>query len=140
MKNVGRSVEDEENKDILNEAEGIGTEATRANILDTLKKQDYITIKSNNIYVTEKGKTLCEIVKEDEISDVNMTAQWERYLKKIKNKQGIQEAFLGSIERFIEHLIEKVPNTFKNSNVKEHAKAIQSEKIVGHVRDVGKAL
>src|SRR5699024_6196363 len=43
MKNVGRSVEDEENKEILNEAEGIGTEATRANILDTLKKQDYIT-------------------------------------------------------------------------------------------------
>lgn len=131
MKNVGRSVEDEENKEILNEAEGIGTEATRANILDTLKRQEYITIKSNNIYVTEKGKTLCEVVKEDEISDVNMTAQWERYLKKIKNNQGTQEAFLGSIERFIEHLIEKVPKTFSNSNIKEHAKTIQAEKIVG---------
>src|SRR5699024_2778801 len=134
MKNVGRSVEDEENKEILNESEGIGTEATRANILDTLKRQEYITIKSNNIYVTEKkkeyitikknniyvtekGKTLCEVVKEDEISDVNMTAQWERYLKKIKNNQGTQEAFLGSIERFIEHLIEKVPKTFSNSNI-----------------------
>ena len=129
MKNVGRSVEDEENKEILNEAEGIGTEATRANVLDTLKKQDYISIKSNTIYVTEKGKTLCEVVKEDEISDVNMTAQWERYLKKIKNNQGTQEAFLSSIERFIEHLIEKVPKTFKNSNIKEHAKAIQEEKV-----------
>src|SRR5699024_9970826 len=96
-----------------------------------LKRQDYITIKSNNIYVTEKGKTLCEVVKEDEISDVNMTAQWERYLKKIKNNQGTQEAFLGSIERFIEHLIAKVPKTFSNSNIKEHARAIQAEKIVG---------
>lgn len=140
MKNVGRSVEDEENKEILNEAEGIGTEATRANVLDTLKKQDYITIKSNNIYVTEKGKTLCEVVKDDEISDVNMTAQWERYLKKIKNKQGTQEAFLGSIQRFIEYLIEKVPNTFSNSNIKEHAKAIQSEKIVGICPKCGESI
>src|SRR5699024_4500082 len=75
--------------------------------------------------------SLCEVVKEDEISDVNMTAQWERYLKKIKNNQGTQEAFLGSIERFIEHLIDKVPKTFSNSNIKEHAKVIQAEKIVG---------
>jgi len=140
MKNVGRSVEDEENKKILNEAEGIGTEATRANILDTLKRQEYITIKSNNIYVTEKGKTLCEVVKEDEISDVNMTAQWERYLKKIKNNQGTQEAFLGSIERFIEHLIEKVPKTFSNSNIKEHAKTIQAEKIVGTCPKCGESI
>ena len=140
MKNIGRSVEDEENKEILNEAEGIGTEATRANILDTLKRQDYITIKSNNIYVTEKGKTLCEVVKEDEISDVNMTAQWERYLKKIKNNQGIQEAFLSSIERFIEHLIDKVPKTFRNSNIKEHAQAIQEEKIVGTCPECGESI
>src|SRR5699024_7357915 len=140
MKNVGRSVEDEENKEILNESEGIGTEATRANILDTLKRQEYITIKSNNIYVTEKGKTLCEVVKEDEISDVNMTAQWERYLKKIKNNQGTQEAFLGSIERFIEHLIEKVPKTFSNSNIKEHAQAIQEEKIVGTCPECGESI
>lgn len=140
MKNVGRSVEDEENKEILNEAEGIGTEATRANILDTLKRQEYITIKSNNIYVTDKGKTLCEVVKEDEISDVNMTAQWERYLKKIKNNQGTQEAFLGSIERFIEHLIEKVPKTFSNSNIKEHAKTIQAEKIIGKCSKCGESI
>lgn len=140
MKNVGRSVEDEENKEILNESEGIGTEATRANILDTLKRQEYITIKSNNIYVTEKGKTLCEVVKEDEISDVNMTAQWERYLKKIKNNQGTQEAFLGSIERFIEHLIEKVPKTFSNSNIKEHAKTIQAEKIIGKCSKCGESI
>jgi len=140
MKNIGRSVEDEENKEILNEAEGIGTEATRANILDTLKRQDYITIKSNNIYVTEKGKTLCEVVKEDEISDVNMTAQWERYLKKIKNNQGTQEAFLSSIERFIEYLIDKVPKTFRNSNIKEHAQAIQEEKIVGTCPECGESI
>ncbi|WP_454538877.1 DNA topoisomerase, partial [Escherichia coli] len=81
----------------------IGTEATRASIIETLKKQDYITISKSKIYVTEKGELLCRIIAEDEIDNAGMTAQWERYLKKIRSQQGTQEAFLGSIERFVQH-------------------------------------
>src|SRR5699024_5394661 len=45
MKNVGRELENEEDQDILKEVEGIGTEATRANVIDTLKYQKYIKLK-----------------------------------------------------------------------------------------------
>ncbi|HDR5232743.1 TPA: type IA DNA topoisomerase, partial [Bacillus anthracis] len=41
MKTCGASVEDEESKSILKEVEGLGTEATRAGIIETLKKQEY---------------------------------------------------------------------------------------------------
>src|SRR5699024_8021289 len=51
MKNVGRDLEKEEDQDILKEIEGIGTEATRANVIDTLKYQKYINLKGKNIMV-----------------------------------------------------------------------------------------
>ncbi|MBX8958164.1 type IA DNA topoisomerase [Enterococcus faecium] len=133
MKHVGRAMDDKDSKDILKETEGIGTEATRASIIETLKKQDYITISKSKIYVTEKGELLCRIIAEDEIANAGMTAQWERYLKKIRSQQGTQEAFLGSIERFVQHLIEKVPQNFqeKKENIADVASHMKQEKVIG---------
>ena len=131
MKNVGGSSDNKENKDILKETEGIGTEATRANVIETLKKQEYIIVQKKNILVTEKAKTLCEIIKNDEITNADMTAKWEKYLKKIRNEAGTQEAFLKSITNFINHLMENVQETFKNSDIKNHVKEIESENIIG---------
>ncbi|EPI13851.1 DNA topoisomerase [Enterococcus faecium SD3B-2] len=133
MKHVGRAMDDKGSKDILKETEGIGTEATRASIIETLKKQDYITISKSKTYVTEKGELLCRIIAEDEIANAGMTAQWERYLKKIRSQQGTQEAFLGSIERFVQHLIEKVPQNFqdKKENIADVAGHMEQENVMG---------
>ncbi|MBK4764494.1 DNA topoisomerase [Enterococcus faecium] len=133
MKHVGRAMDDKDSKDILKETEGIGTEATRASIIETLKKQDYITISKSKIYVTEKGELLCRIIAEDEIANAGMTAQWERYLKKIRSQQGTQETFLDSIERFVQHLIEKVPQNFqdKKENIADVAGHMEQENVMG---------
>lgn len=45
MENAGRTIEDKENKQILKETQGIGTEATRANIIETLKKKNILFLK-----------------------------------------------------------------------------------------------
>ena len=116
MKNVGRTLDDEDNKDILKETEGIGTEATRASIIENLKSKDYIT-KGKNLMVTEKGLALCEVIKDDPISNAKMTATWEQYLKQINRKTGTQKAFLTSILNFIEHSIENVPNNFSSETM-----------------------
>lgn len=131
MKNVGRDAEDEENKVILKETEGIGTEATRASVIETLKKQDYITLQKNDILVTPKGETLCEVIQNDEIANAAMTAKWEKYLKKIRNHEGTQEAFLNSITNFIHHLIQKVPETFENSGVKVYVEKSETDTVIG---------
>lgn len=145
MKNVGRTLEEENEQDILKETEGIGTEATRASIIENIKNKGYIQLNKKYLEVTEKGITLCEIIKDDPIANASMTAQWEKYLNKIKEKQGTQKAFIDSIERFIEHTINTVPDNFKNSDIKVHAKKIKDEKIIGtcpscqhHVVDKGK--
>lgn len=129
MKNVGNKLDDKSNKDILKETEGIGTEATRSNVIETLKKQEYITIKKGKIYVTDKGNLLCEMIADDEITNAEMTATWEKYLKQIQENKGTQEAFLKSIQNFIEHLITQVPKKFKanQSNIKNAVEQIEEE-------------
>lgn len=127
MKNVGRDLEDEEHQEILKESQGIGTEATRANVIDTLKFQKYITSKGKSILVTDKGNTLCSTLEGNEITNAQLTADWEKHLEQVREGKLTQEAFLGSIERFIKHLIEQAPYLFKDSKVQEQAKKIQKE-------------
>ena len=47
MKNVGRTLEEENEQDILKETEGIGTEATRASIIENIKNKGYIRLNKN---------------------------------------------------------------------------------------------
>lgn len=131
MKTIGGTSKEEENKIILKETEGIGTEATRANVIETLKKQEYIRVQKKTILVTEKGKTLCRIIKNDEITNADMTAKWEKYLKKIRHQEGTQEAFLNSITNFINHLIKQVPETFKNKPVEMQIQEKKRNKTIG---------
>jgi len=133
MKNVSKTIDNQDDKDILKETEGIGTEATRANIIDTLKKQKYITDTKGKLYVTEKGNLLCGMIADDAIANAEMTATWEKYLKQIQDNQGTQDKFLSSIQNFINHLIEKAPNTFKEKkeNIEHVATKVEEDKKVG---------
>jgi len=109
MKTAGKTVEDEKAQAILKETEGIGTEATRAAIIETLKKQAYITITKNIVSVTQKGITLCTVIEGTLLSSPEMTAKWEAYLKKIGRQEGSQQAFIQNIQKFIVHLLEAAP-------------------------------
>lgn len=117
MKNAGRMVENSDDSDILKEVEGIGTNATRASIIDTIKKHEYIVSKNNIFYVTEKGKVLCESVEGTLLSSPSMTAKWEEYLNKIGNGEGSQNTFLTNIEKFINDLLNKSDSLLEGVNV-----------------------
>src|SRR5699024_4305481 len=79
MKQAGKQIDDEALQHTLKENEGIGTEATRASILDTLKKQQYIEINKNKVSVTKKGQILCQAVEGTVLASPEMTAKWETY-------------------------------------------------------------
>jgi len=118
MKTAGKTVDDEESVEILKEVEGIGTEATRASIIESLKNRKYISLKSNKLMITEKGIILCQAVENQPLlTSAEMTAKWETYLKKIGRRQGTQEAFLTNIKKFINHLIDNVPNDVSNLDI-----------------------
>lgn len=89
MKTAGKTLDNDEAQEILKEVEGIGTEATRANIIENLKQKHYIEVNKNEITVTPKGITLCKAVaNEPLLTSAEMTARWEGYLRKLVNKRG----------------------------------------------------
>lgn len=89
MANAGRQAEGEDAK-LLREVSGIGTPATRANIMEILSSRDYIKV-SKTITSTAKGKALVEYVPEN-LSSVAITAKWERQLREIEAAGGEEKS------------------------------------------------
>lgn len=114
MKTAGKDLQDEEYQSVLKDTEGIGTEATRASIIETLKAHNYIEVKKNIVSVTKKGEILCEAVKGTLLASPEMTAKWEQALKKIGHAEGDQLTFLQNIEKFLVTLLDSAPNQIKS--------------------------
>ncbi|MHA6261350.1 type IA DNA topoisomerase [Sporosarcina sp. CAU 1771] len=115
MKTCGKFVEDLEETEILKEIEGLGTEATRSNIIETVKKHGYIQVTKNIVVLTDKGRILCEAIEGSLLASPSMTAKWETYLRKIGNGEGASEHFLTNIAKFIDSLIQSVPRQIETA-------------------------
>lgn len=83
MEHAGKEVEDAETKKVLSEC-GIGTPATRANIIETLILRDFIRREKKSLVPTDKGLDVFEVVKEMKIANPEMTGNWELSLAAIE--------------------------------------------------------
>ena len=97
----------------LGETGGIGTVATRADIIEKLYKMFVIEKKGNSLYPTSKGKQLIDLVPPDLKSPL-MTAKWERQLELISKGKSDPESFISDIKTYTTELV----NDVKNSNEK----------------------
>ncbi|MFJ7484280.1 DNA topoisomerase 3 [Bacillus thuringiensis] len=138
MKTCGSSVEDEESKDILKEIEGLGTEATRAGIIETLKKQGYIEVKRNKVSVTSKGEILCESVQGTLLSKPDMTAKWEGYLRKIGKNQGSKDVFVSQTSKFTKDLIKGAIESIGELKIDNKIQEMKSKDTIGKCPKCGK--
>ena len=100
METAGREgMEDEEARQALKDC-GIGTPATRAAIIETLLRREYMVRVKKSLMPTEKGLALYSIVKGMDIADVEMTGRWESELAEIEKGRTPHEAFLRDIEGY----------------------------------------
>ena len=100
METAGREgMEDEEARQALKDC-GIGTPATRAAIIETLLRREYMVRVKKSLVPTEKGLALYSIVKGMDIADVEMTGRWEAELAKIEKGETPHEAFIRDIEGY----------------------------------------
>jgi len=99
--------------EILKEVEGLGTEATRSGIIETIKRHGYIEVTKNIVTITNKGRILCEAIEGNLLASPSMTAKWEAYLRKIGNGEGTPTHFLAGISKFIYKLLDDVPIQLK---------------------------
>lgn len=97
MQTCGKELEDEQMRLSLKEC-GIGTPATRAAIIETLFKRDYMVRQKKSLVPTEKGLALHSVVKAMRIADVAMTGEWETALSRIEDGGMSAETFRKDIE------------------------------------------
>ena len=107
MENAGKEVEDTESKKAMAEC-GIGTPATRANIIETLILRDYIRREKKTVVPTEKGLAVYEIVKDKRIANAEMTGSWELTLAAIEAGQMPPEKFAQGINSYVETICEEL--------------------------------
>lgn len=128
MKTAGKYVEDE---DLDTNFGGVGTEATRAGIIKTLKDRSYILVRDNKVSVTEKGKMLVKAVSGTALSSVEMTAKWEMFLEKIRKggnqAPGLSQAFIEKAKAFASSLVEKAINECDTWNVEQLAVGVKDK-------------
>jgi DNA topoisomerase III len=107
MENAGKEVEDAESKKAMAEC-GIGTPATRANVIETLILRDYIRREKKTVVPTEKGLAVYEIVKDKRIANAEMTGSWELILAAIEAGQMPPEKFAQGINSYVETICEEL--------------------------------
>ena len=107
MENAGKEVEDAESKKAM-AACGIGTPATRANIIETLILRDYIRRDKKAIIPTEKGLAVYEIVKDKKIANAEMTGSWELALAAIEAGKMPADKFSQGINSYVGTICEEL--------------------------------
>ena len=103
----------------LGETGGLGTVATRADIIDKLFNTFLMEKRGKDIYITSKAKQLLELVPED-LKKPELTADWEMKLSRIADGRLKKDAFLSDIKDYTQDIIREIKTgdgTFRHDNL-----------------------
>jgi len=106
METAGRTLDDKELSQAMRER-GLGTPATRAAIIETLLRREYITRQKKSLCATGKGIELIEAV-DFRAKSPEMTGRWEADLERIRRSETDLPHFLGEIESFVRSIVEAI--------------------------------
>lgn len=107
MMNISRNFEKGNEKEILKTVGGIGTSATRASIIETLKTRGFIEEKGKSLISTKPAQTFLKLM-DDEIKSPQMTASWELKLADIADSKLNYENFIEEQVSWIKKITTKV--------------------------------
>lgn len=107
METAGKQVDDEELRELMKE-NGIGRPSTRANIIETLFRRQYIERNKKQILPTDTGIQLIDIIKNDLLTSAELTGQWEKQLKEIEKGNFNAGSFVKNMKSMVEHLVIEV--------------------------------
>lgn len=131
METAGKTLDDKDEQAIMKETQGLGTEATRADIIQTLIKRDYIKSQKNRYYVTTKGEMLCTAIQDSLLASPTMTAKWEQRLKLIGKGEADKDSFIDNIKKFINKELSLKEEKQNNASIVDLAEKVQSENDIG---------
>ncbi|PSU51014.1 DNA topoisomerase III [Photobacterium frigidiphilum] len=121
MTGIARFVSDSSLKKILRDTDGLGTEATRAGILELLFNRQLLMRQAKNIHATDAGRGLVYALP-DEATYPDMTAHWEHQLQDMADKKCAYKPFMDALQQQVSQLMDKV----KYSEVPESLRQLKS--------------
>lgn len=119
MENPSKYVTNSKESAILKETGGLGTVATRADIIEKLFSQYVIEKHDQAIKITNKGKQLLELVPKD-LKSPSLTAKWEMELASIAQGKTKSAPFINEVKEYTKYIIREIKTadtTFKHDNM-----------------------
>ncbi len=120
METAGRTVESEELRDALKE-NGIGRPSTRAAIIETLFRRQYIRRQRKNLHATATGVELISLIKEELLKSAELTGRWERKLRQIERHEYSAAQFVAELKEMVEGIVLDVLRDNSNRHVTQTA-------------------
>lgn len=128
MEKAGNLLEDESEKEILKNCKGIGTGATRSEIIKKLFNCEYIELNKKNILPTHLGRKIVEIIGSYDFASPKLTADWELRLSKI------EDGTL-SFEEYYKDMIEYIK---KDTSILSSLKKVEDASLIKTNTSIGK--
>lgn len=119
MENPFEFVDNDNERKILKQTNGIGTVATRADILEKLFTNDYLVLDNGRIKTTNKAKQLLNLVPKN-LKSPSLTATWEKQLDNIAKNKLSKDKFLKDIKDYTRECILEIKDSqdkFKHDNI-----------------------
>ena len=107
METAGKLVDDEELRDAMKE-NGIGRPSTRAAIIETLYKRNYIKREKKNIVATPTGIELVGLIKNELLKSAELTGRWEKKLRDIEKRQYEAKTFIEELKSMLHEVVNDV--------------------------------
>ncbi len=107
METAGKLVDNDELRDALKE-NGIGRPSTRAAIIETLFKRNYIVKERKNLIPTQTGKELVGIIHEELLKSAELTGLWEKKLRQIERGTYEAKTFLEELKQMVNDVVYNV--------------------------------
>jgi DNA topoisomerase-3 len=106
METAGKLVENEELRDALKE-NGIGRPSTRASIIETLFKRNYISKEKKNLHATPTGIELIQTISNDLLKSAELTGIWEKKLRQIEKGTYSAPIFIEELKQMVKDVVER---------------------------------
>jgi DNA topoisomerase III len=107
METAGKLVDDEELREAMKER-GLGTPATRAEIIETLIRREYVERAGKDLQPTPKGLSVVTMLEEHPITSAELTGDWEKQLSDIEHGNGDRSAFMDGIAGFAQETVDQI--------------------------------
>lgn len=118
METAGKQVDDDELRELMKD-NGIGRPSTRANIIETLFKRQYIKRNKKQLLPTVTGVALIDTIQNELLKSAELTGSWEKQLKDIEKGEFSAGQFIINMKKMVDHLVYEVRSETVRANISQ---------------------